>query len=534
MADVRGAPRRQRLRMTSVTFALDASDPGPVVRGLGDVDLIVRPPVDLSRTRFDTFDGRLHAAGLRLELRSRGASGSVTELILSGGGGAPAHLPQPEGRDPSRPLRPSSLPPGPLRARLLALAGERALLPQVHLTTRRQTGEGRESEGAPRVRLHLDTELRISGQPAPWGATVEVEELAGGAKPASRLRRALERQGLESHSDDGLELAALAAGVDRAGWQGLLGAELDRRAPALTGFRAALRPGADALEVTWQGTIDDIDPEFLHDLRVAVRRTRSLLAEGRRVLPGDVRHELREAFAWFGTMTSRARDLDVQVLGWPELTAVLTPPEVEALAPVLRHLETERVAAHAEASAALRSDRATAIRDRFREWLDLSDEEVPGDREATAPLGVVAADRLGAAQRQVLRAGRRIRPDSPPTELHQLRKDAKRLRYLLESFGALGGTRRTQTVVQELERLQDSLGAFQDAQVQAERLRGELAAVASAGGGGPEPAAALARLAEHLAQRQADARDHVAERFSHYDRKAARRAVRDLLERMAR
>lgn len=520
--------------MTSVTFALDASEPRPVVSALGVVDLIVRPPVHLCRTRFDTFDGRLHAAALRLELRSRGTSGSPAELILSGGDGGPAHLPHQEGRDPTRALDPSSLPPGPLRERLLALTGKRVLLPQVHVTGRRQTGERRRSEGAPKVRIHLDTELRIGEQPAPWEAIIEVEELAGGAKAAARLRRALERQGLEGRPEDGLELAAIAAGVHLAGWQGPPQVELDRRMPALTGFRAALRACAEVLEGTWQGTIDDLDPEYLHELRVAVRRSRSLLAEGRRVLPGDVRHELREAFAWLGGVTGPARDLDVYVMGWTELTAVLTPAEAEALAPVLRHLEAERLAAHAEVAAALRSDRAAGIRDRFHGWLDLPDEEVRGGQEAMAPLGIVAADRLRAAQRHVLRAGGRIRPDSPPTDLHRLRKDAKRLRYLLESFGALGGTRRTRAVVEELRRLQDNLGAFQDAQVQAERLRDAAAAAASSGGGGPEMAGAVEPLAEHLAEQQASARDHFAERFAAYDRKAARRAVRDLLERIAR
>jgi CHAD domain-containing protein len=520
--------------MTSVTFVLDASEPTPMPRALGVHDLIVRPPVDVARTRFDTFDGRLHAAGLRLELRSRGTSGSPAELILSGGGGGPAHLPLQEGRDPTRPLEASSLPSGPLRERLLVLSGERALLPQVHVTGRRQSGECRGSEGAPRVRIHLDTELGIGGQPAPWGGLVEVEELVGGTKAAARLRRALERQGLGGHPEDALELAAIAVGVDPAGWQGPPRVELDRRMPALTGFREALRGCAEVLEGTWQGTIDDLDPEFLHELRVAVRRARSLLAEGRRVLPGDVRSELRASFAWLGAVTGPARDLDVQVMAWPELTAVLPPPESDALQPIGRHLEVQRAAAYAEVAAALRSERAIGIREGFRGWLELSDDRVQGGREATASLGIVAADRLRAAQRQVLDAGRRIGSDSPSTELHQLRKDAKRLRYLLESFGALGGTRRTRAVVQELRRLQDNLGAFQDAQVQAERLRDAAVVVASAGGGGPEMAGAVASLADRLAARQTVARDHFAERFADYDRKAARRDVRDLLKRIER
>ena len=252
------------------------------------------------------------------------------------------------------------------------------------------------------------------------------------------------------------------------------------------------------------------------------------------MLPGDVRHELREGFAWLGGVTGPARDLDVQVMGWPKLTAVLTPPEVTALEPILRHLEAERVAAYVEVAAALRSGRGVDIREKFRGWLELSDDQVQGGREASVSLGIVAADRLRAAQREILRAGRRIQADSPSTDLHQLRKDAKRLRYLLESFGALGGRRRTRAVVEELRLLQDNLGAFQDAKVQAERLHVAAAVVASAGGGGPELAGAVASLADHLAEREAVAREQFAARFAAYDRKAARRAVRDLLERFGR
>ena len=60
---------------------------------------------------------------------------------------------------------------------------------------------------------------------------------------------------------------------------------LDPKTPAADGFRAVLAHLAAAIELNVPGTIDDIDPEFLHDLRVAVRRTRSVLSNARRVLP---------------------------------------------------------------------------------------------------------------------------------------------------------------------------------------------------------------------------------------------------------
>ena len=80
---------------------------------------------------------------------------------------------------------------------------------------------------------------------------------------------------------------------------------------------------ADTIEANRPGTIDDIDEEFLHELRVAVRRTRSVLAESKGVLPDDVRDAQREAFGELGQQTGPARDLDVYVVGWDAYVAPL-------------------------------------------------------------------------------------------------------------------------------------------------------------------------------------------------------------------
>ena len=59
------------------------------------------------------------------------------------------------------------------------------------------------------------------------------------------------------------------------------------------------------------GTIGDVDTEFLHDVRVAVRRTRSLLKLGRPALPAHVREAWEPQFKWLGDLTTPVRDLDV-------------------------------------------------------------------------------------------------------------------------------------------------------------------------------------------------------------------------------
>ena len=73
---------------------------------------------------------------------------------------------------------------------------------------------------------------------------------------------------------------------------------------ALLGILVANEPGVRA----------NLDTEFLHDFRVAVRRTRSLLRQIRDVFPPDAVQHFSTEFAWVGRLTGPPRDIDVLVL----------------------------------------------------------------------------------------------------------------------------------------------------------------------------------------------------------------------------
>ena len=67
------------------------------------------------------------------------------------------------------------------------------------------------------------------------------------------------------------------------------------------------------------GVRADIDSEFLHDYRVAVRRTRSALSQIKDVLPEDKVEHFKTEFGWLGQMTGPTRDLDVYLLQFEHL-----------------------------------------------------------------------------------------------------------------------------------------------------------------------------------------------------------------------
>ena len=574
--------------MTSVVFDVSGLPATAVEAALGAVGVTLGAPATLRRTRYDTFDARLRQRGLQLEARA--SADEAHALRVAGTDGPPAQLFVAMALPTDAHLRLQGLPRGPLRSRLLAAAGDRALLPQITVTATRRSAT-LEQDGVPRVVVHLDTDLQVdtpgavprvltSGVPtAPQRrgrtaeraaertavtgtdtdaapntptvahTTIEVAALPGRAEEADALQRRLlaalrettdSRDPHGPRTGDALSLASEQVGVDLRGWRGPVRPDLDRRAPALVGFRAVLRSFADALDANWQGAIDHVDDEFLHDLRIAVRQTRSLLAQGRRVLPKDVRREQREAFRWLGTVTSPARDLDVYVAGWADLTSLLDREDAQALEPVLAHLAGHRAETHSEVARSLGAPHADRLRATWRGWLELPDDEVSGGKDADGPLGEVIGARILAAQQQVLERGRSITADTPATELHELRKDGKRLRYLLEGFGHLGGGKRSKATIRHLKQLQDNLGAFQDAEVQADRLRTalhELAEAAESHADASLPAGALQageRLATALDRRREEARAGFDARFAAYDRKPARRTLTALVERMSR
>jgi len=318
---------------------------------------------------------------------------------------------------------------------------------------------------------------------------------------------------------------AAAGGHDLAGLSSSPTIPLDPREPALDGFRRVLANLAATIDDNLDGAIADVDIEFLHELRVAVRRSRSVLAEGKGVLPADLRKHYRGAFGWLGEITGPARDLDVYVVGWDDYIAPLAQDGRDSLDRVLAELEKRRKVAHAELSRALRSDRCRTLLAEWNGWLvDPNLTPLDGRR-----LGTVIAKRIATAQRGVLTDGRAITPDSPAERLHDLRKDTKKLRYLIECFGGLLPSKGRKAFVSQLKALQDNLGAHQDAEVHLAQLRELAHDLHARATVDTDALLAMGRLSDHLDRRRAEERAAFVERFAAYDTKTNGRALEALL-----
>jgi hypothetical protein len=140
----------------------------------------------------------------------------------------------------------------------------------------------------------------------------------------------------------------------------------------------------------------------------------------------------------------------------------------------------------------------------------------------------VARRRLRKVLRRALREGEAIGADSPPEDLHALRKTCKKLRYLLEFFQSLYPPRKVARLIKALKSLQDNLGDFQDLQVQSAALPKFAEQMAVEGEVPGRSLLAMGMLIEDLQHRQRQTRDEFAGRFAEFSRKKNRRLFAEI------
>ena len=529
--------------MPSVScFSRPGDGPDRAIAALTELGFEFGAPQPTTRSLLDTFDGRLHRAGARLDARPVYQPGTADAVELFPHGAALPDRPIIVGR---MPRRPDDVPAGQMRSQLAALIDVRALLVRMRMTSQCVHALRRNADGKAVARLELHTEIVVAAGgldpldlhevPIELGIwCLELHQVPEHPKHAARARRRLEALGHEVVDTDALGWAVELAGVDLGGVDTSAKVGLRRKARADDAYRVVLHRLGDVVAATWQGAADDVDPEFLHDLRVALRRARTVLKQAEHVLPETSRLDAIELAGDLAAATGETRDLDVHLLGWDDFVAasgVSGAADRTALAPVRLLLERRRSDAHR----LLRARFDEFGRDRWAQrWHELIDadpspEGDPPDPPTTAGrrVGKVIADRLERAHRRLLRDGRRIEADSPSERFHELRKDAKRMRSLVECFGSLVTASHRREYVGSLRTLQDHLGALQDTTVQRSEMEDFLRELAHAPA---EVGELLDRLAGALDERHAQLRRDFIGDFEAFDSKRTRRALERVLD----
>ncbi|MDP1674824.1 MAG: CHAD domain-containing protein [Burkholderiales bacterium] len=244
------------------------------------------------------------------------------------------------------------------------------------------------------------------------------------------------------------------------------------------------------------GLIHGDTPEYLHQMRVGIRRLRSAFRLFRDLLGEEAELEVG-ALRDIAAALAPARDWDVLVIETLPAAADALTREPAAVA-LLELCEQQRRRARA---AAIRSIKADGYRDSMialgRLLAMLAEQRESGAWRQSAR--ECAAQILGLWHARVLKRGRRIDRRSS-TELHRLRIAVKQLRYAIEFFNGLFASRRMTTLRERLARLQDILGHINDAASVAPLLESAAAV------GGPDARAAAERVIAWCDERAANER----------------------------
>jgi CHAD domain-containing protein len=458
----------------------------------------------LRRTWLDTFDWRLHRAGLTLEyVTGRGPA----ELVLCGTTGERITA---EANGTRWPALAEGLPQGPLRDRLTGLTTVRALLPAAKAAS--TVSEFRLCNDDDKTVAWLTVDRLHPARPAAADppARLSLTAVRGYQGQADRIARCLAAQpGVFPGALPALDAVLATAGQAPGDYTNKIDVELTATMPARMALRAVLLRLLDTLEANVAGTIRDIDTEFLHDLRVSVRRTRTALKLGADLLPGGLAFEYQPAFKWLGDLTTPTRDLDVHLLTFGAGAAELTSGSPADLAPFHDYLAQRRAVEQRRLARALRSARFTRL---TAAWRGVLTGMTPPRR---GPDAAHAAARItGRAHRRILTRGAAIDADSPPEQLHDLRKRCKELRYALEFFAALHDLPAHRRAVRDLKGLQDCLGTYQDCEVQQQEIRAVAGDLLAAGGVTATELLAMGDFASHVGQRERRARSEFFSRFA--------------------
>ena len=429
------------------------------------------------------------------------------------------------------------LPAGPFRTALEPLVEMRRLMPRLAITSRGETLDVLDADRKTVARVHLESASAFAPQStAPEAALpvlVVAEPIRGYDKHFQALLAHLQHDvGLQATTCSQLDSALLLLGQNPTATPTKLQVQLSADMPSAAATRRIHQTLLTTIRLNEPGVRQDLDTEFLHDFRVAVRRTRSALTQIKDVYPPDVVDHFKAEFAWLGQITGPTRDLDVYLLKMPDYRASL-PEKVQAhLEPLHEYLSRHQGLEQQRLVQGLDSQRYARLLESWQRFLDDADTwESPDEASSPAanvPIEQTASTRIWKAYRKVLKRGRAIGDDSPGASLHQLRIDCKKLRYLLEFFRSLYDESGIGTLVKALKRLQDNLGDFNDLQIQQARLRRFADDMFQEGLATGETLMAMGRLVDRLEARQAEERRKFQQEFSKFASQKNRCRFREL------
>jgi CHAD domain-containing protein len=475
------------------------------------------PAETLETTYFDTFDWRLYNTASQLVIE-KSPQGSHLDWLDMDSGRIKERAALQKAPDFAW-----NLPLGPLQKELAPIMEVRRLIPYVRIRRRIQPYVLLNKDEKIVLRLFQESVSALVPPPGPasqaktrrksLGHRLRVQALKGYDKVFVELTQHLQKHHDLPQAGGLLQQALDAHGITPGDYSSKLKLKLapDQRSDAAV--KQFLGQLLDTLEHNEAGIEADLDAEFLHDFRVAGRRSRSALGQIKQVMPARVSDRLKRDFAWLNQVSGPSRDMDVYLLSFSDYQASLPQNLQPALVPLRDFLCDHKQAEYKKLVRALHSARYRHFKEYLRKYLASPPPARTPLAHAKEPIAEVSGQRIWRVYRRVIKEGQAITKDSPNEALHELRKSCKKLRYLLEFCRSLYAQKAMNRLIKALKKLQDNLGEFQDYSVQIHALQTFSRQMVAEKRANAKTLLAMSQLIHILEQRQHVVREEFQQRF---------------------
>ncbi|WP_309380469.1 CHAD domain-containing protein [Cerasicoccus frondis] len=454
---------------TTSGFILPMTDAGrKMLRGLkSDVGLQGGSKERRRWTVLDTFDWRLLSANCVL-LRD----GKICELHRCAGDELIASVPL---QGAKKNLAAVDFPQGTLRDKVSGPVSIRAVMPRAEFIREVESYRIENHDGKTVVRLELETLLRpvVRQKPLPFQRLVRVVALKGYEGDAKDVSLKIAGLGLQAHTDTRhYAFAALeASGVTPFDYASKIKLQFAPELSARDACTEILQASLDQMQINVSGMLADVDSEFLHDFRVSLRRTRSLLQLVKGVYAEDKVLRFKQELGDVMKRTNRLRDLDVYLLEQNKYAKLLPEGLRPGLAFFFADLAKERNAVFKKFA---RDFQTATVKNKLKAWERFVRTEArqhcvdcpDGDR----PVKELANRLLLKRFKRIIKDGRRITNETPDYAVHDLRIQFKKFRYLLEFFRSLYDSDELEFLIKRSRKIQNVLGSFNDVCVQQDTI----------------------------------------------------------------
>jgi CHAD domain-containing protein len=346
---------------------------------------------------------------------------------------------------------------------------------------------------------------------------------------SQNLGKRLEEAGCTASKKEDIYFEVLRVADKKPGnYSTKLNIHLDPDMPSNEATKVILRFLLHIIRINEANIDKDLDTEFVHDFRVAIRRTRSALGQIKNVFPAETTDRFRKGFAFVGKSSNQLRDLDVYLLNEVNYKAMLPAVLRDDIDTLFDYLRQKRSKAFQEVIRSLDSRKYKRILQDWDVFLNEPRQDSPTAANADLPIIDLARKRIYTKYRRTVKDGTLILEDTKDEMLHLLRIECKKLRYLLEFFSSLFPRKKVNVLIEQLKKLQDNLGDFNDYCVQEEYLLKIAEELPATDQQSKKTLVAIGSLIGTLDREKQAAKDAFAKTFTDYASPANKTSFREL------